>query len=127
MKKFFLIVAMMLTMGVYSFAEDSNASKVANVEKYEWKINHRKLGNALNLSIDQMEMSDDIIDEFENDMTFASTMGSEESSNMIVANAVKKNVQYMASILTKEQYRKYLMLLNLTLKNRGFEIDIFSR
>ena len=127
MKKFFLIMVMMLTMSVYSFAEDSNATKLANTEKYELKVNHRRLAYVLDMSKDQMEMSDEIISELERDMVFASCMSTEESSNKIVANAVKKNIRYMSYILNDKQYRKYLMLLNITLTNRGFDICKLNR
>jgi len=122
MKKFFLMMVMMFTMSVYSFAEDNNATKLANTEKYELKVNHRKLACALNMSKDQMEMSDEIISELERDLVFASCMDTEESSEKIVANAVKKNIKYMSYILNDKQYRKYLTLLNITLTNRGFDV-----
>jgi hypothetical protein len=122
MKKFFLMMVMMFTMSVYSFAEDNNATKLTNTEKYELKVNHRKLAYVLDMSKDQMEMSDEIISELERDMFFASCMNTEESSEKIVANAVKKNIRYMSYILNNKQYRKYLMLLNLTLEHRGFDI-----
>lgn len=125
MKKFLLMVVMMITMSANVFADDSNATNVTNTEKFELKINHRRLACALDMSRDQMEMSDDIITELENDMIFASTMGSDESSNRVVANAVKKNIKYMHYILDEKQYKKYLLLLNLTLEHRGFDITKF--
>lgn len=127
MKKFFLIMAMMFTMSVYSFAEDSDTIKLANTEKYELKVNNRSLACALDMSKDQMEISDEIISELERDMVFASSMNTEESREKIVANAVKKNIKYMSYILNDKQYRKYLMLLNLTLVNRGFDICKLNR
>ena len=33
--------------------------------------------------------------------------------------AVKKDLKYMNYILNKEQYRKYLLVLNATFNNRG--------
>ena len=125
MKKFLLMMVMMITMSANVFADDSNATNVTNTEKFELKINHRRLACALDMSRDQMEMSDDIISELERDMIFASTMGSDESSNRVVANAVKKNIKYMHYILDEKQYKKYLLLLNLTLEHRGFDIAKF--
>lgn len=127
MKKFFLMMVMMLTMSAYSFAEDSNATKLTNTEKYELKVNHRRLACVLDMSNDQMEMSDEILSELERDMAFASCMDTEESSEKIVANAVKKNIRYMSYILNDKQYRKYLMLLNLTLEHKGFDISKLNR
>ena len=127
MKKYFIMLVMMLTMSVYSFAEESTATKVAETEKYELKINHRRLACVLDMSTDQMEMYDDIISELESDMIFASVMDTEESRSAVVANAVKKNIKYMHYILNENQYKKYLMLLNLTLEHRGFDVANISK
>ena len=127
MKKVFLMLVMMFTMSVYSFAEENEATKMAETERYELKINHRRLACTLDMSSDQMEMCGDIVSELENDMMFASVMETEESRNTIVANAVKKNIKYMHYILNDNQYKKYLMLLNLTLENRGFNIEKISK
>jgi hypothetical protein len=126
MKKYFIMLVMMLTMSVYSFAEENTATKIAETEKYELKINHRKLAHILNMSSDQIEMSNDIISEFERDMVFASVMDTEESRSSIVRNAVNKNIKNMHYVLNGKQYKKYLMLLNLTLENRGFDVTKIS-
>lgn len=123
MKKFILIMFMMLSMSVYSFAEDSNATKVDNIERYEFKFNHHRLACVLGMSLDQMEMCESILNEFVNDMRFASSMETEESRMKVTASAVKKNARYMGYVLNKEQYRKYLTLLNVTLQNRGFDLS----
>lgn len=124
MKKFFLIMVMMFTMSIHSFADNSETTSSDNIERYEFKINHRRLACVLNLSIDQLEMADDVMSEFERDMLFASTCEIGESRDNVVSNLVKKNVKYMGYILNAEQHRKYLTLLNLTLKNRGFNVEI---
>ncbi len=79
------------------------------------------------MSSDQMEISNDIISELESDMMFAAVMNTEESRNSIVANAVKKNIKNMHYVLNDAQYKKYLMLLNLTLEHRGFDITKISK
>ena len=56
MKKYFIMLVMMLTMSVYSFAEENTATKMAETERYELKINHRRLACILDMSSDQMEM-----------------------------------------------------------------------
>ena len=37
----------------------------------------------------------------------------------MVDKAIKKDIRYMHYVLTGEQYRKYLMILNATVNNRG--------
>ena len=127
MKKVILLLAMMFTMSVYSFAEEGEATMVAETQKYELKINHRRLACVLDMSNDQVEMSEDIISQLERDMEFAKVMGSEDSRKAIVSNAVKKNVKWMHYILNEKQYKTYLMLLNLTLEHRGFDIAEISK
>jgi hypothetical protein len=121
------MLAMMLTMSVYSFAEESTATKMAETERYELKINHRRLACTLEMSSDQIEMSEDIISELEKDMMFASVMTTEKSRNAIVKNAVNKNIKNMRYVLNSNQYKKYLMLLNLTLEHRGFDLTKISK
>ena len=39
----------------------------------------------------------------------------------LVDKAVKKDLRYMRYILDQKQYKKYLLLLNTTLQNRGLK------
>ena len=133
MKKYFLMVAMMIATSISAFAESNevnafdNTNVEANMKKFEMKINQRRLACFLGMTVDQMENSDMVLKELESDMAFAGTMTSEDSSNKIVGNAVKKNLKWMHCILKEEQYKKYVMLLNLTLQNNGFEISEISK
>jgi hypothetical protein len=51
---------------------------------------------------------------------FAAQYGKEERAKM-VEKAINKDLAYMNYMLSDTQYRKYLMLLNLTLVNRGLK------
>ena len=51
-------------------------------------------------------------------MLFAAQLGDEDRKAM-VEKAVTKDVKYMRYILNDDQYHKYLLLLNITLNNRG--------
>jgi hypothetical protein len=119
MKKVIIMLVMLFTMSVYSFAEENNATKVSEATKYELKVNHRRLAYALNASNDQAEILGDVMTMFEQNMLFASTMENEESKGIIVGNSIKENLKWMRSILNDKQYKTYLRLLNLTLINRG--------
>ena len=124
MKKVIILLVMLFTMSVYSFAEENNAAKVSEATKYELKVNHRKLAYALNASNDQAEILGDVMTTFEQNMLFASTMENEESKGIIVGNSIKENLKWMRSILNDKQYKTYLRLLNLTLTNRGIGYQI---
>lgn len=117
MKRLFLAVVAMLSMTM-AFAENEDANNVNNVAAYDMKVNIRKLGEVLGLTYDQMESVSDIHRTFCGEMMVASQANKDERSSL-VKKAVAKDLQYMNYILNREQYRKYLMLLNATLNNRG--------
>ena len=45
----------------------------------------------------------------------------DEERQLMVEKAIKKDLAWMDYILNKDQYRKYVMLLNVTLHNRGLK------
>ena len=77
-----------------------------------------KLAVTLGLNMDQMEAVQDIHHQFCNEMMLASQAEGDERASM-VESAVKKDVRYMRYVLDEKQYKKYLLLLNTTLLNRG--------
>ncbi len=117
MKKIVLTLVAMLTMTMANAEnEDNNTVEAANA--YDMSVNMRKLAVALGLTLDQMEAVQDIHHQFCNEMMLAAQAEGDERTNM-VEQAVKKDVRYMHYILDDKQYRKYLLLLNTTLYNRG--------
>lgn len=124
MKKVIIMLAMVLAMNVSANAEEGDESRtqIENVEMYKFNTHHGKLKEALGCGEEQADLVDYAIDEFENDMLFASTISEVTSRNKVVRNAIEKNLNLMGMTLDKKQYRKYLMLMNLTLMNRGFSI-----
>jgi hypothetical protein len=42
-----------------------------------------------------------------------------ESRKTMMMNAISKDLRYMRIVLDSKQYKKYLLLLNFTLNNRG--------
>jgi hypothetical protein len=53
-------------------------------------------------------------------LLFAAQMNDEERQ-LMMEKAIKKDLAWMDYILNKDQYRKYVMLLNVTLHNRGLK------
>lgn len=119
MKRLFMVVVAMLSMTM-TFAENENAANLNNTEAYNMTVNMKKLGQALNLSKDQVESFAEIHKTFNAEMQFAAQASGEERENM-VNKAIGKDLAYMNYILSRDQYRKYLMLLNVTLINRGLK------
>lgn len=114
MKRLFLIVVALLSMTT-TFAKDENVTNVAN---YDMSVNIRKLGNCLGLTMDQMEAVGDVHKTFCAEMMNAATANTDDRDGLVDA-AITKDLRYMHYILNDKQYRKYLLLLNVTLTNRG--------
>ena len=117
MKRLFLTVVAVLTMTA-TFAENEKANSVNNANAYDMKVNMSKLGEALNLTQDQMESVADVHRTFCGEMLVAS-QANDEDRKALVEKAVLKELRYMNYLLNDKQYRTYVMLLNTTRNNRG--------
>jgi hypothetical protein len=116
MKKIVLtLVALMSMTTIYAENEGMNTT-----EAYNMTVNMKNLARTLNLSKDQVESVAEVHKTFSSEMVFAAQYGKEERTKM-VEKAVNKDLAYMNYILNKDQYRKYVMLLNTTLTNRGLK------
>ena len=115
-----LMVVAMLSMTMTSYAENENANNVKGVEAYDMSVNMRKLAVALDMDFDQMEAVEEIHRTFCAEMMFAANANKDQREEL-VEKAVNKDIRYMRYILNKDQYRKYLILLNATLRNRGLK------
>lgn len=116
MKKIVLTLVALMSMTM-TFAENEGMNAT---EAYNMTVNMKKLAQALNLSDDQVEGVAEIHKTFSSEMVFAAQYGKEERAKM-VEKAVNKDLAYMNYILNKDQYRKYVLLLNTTLTNRGLK------
>ncbi len=122
MKKIVFTLAALMSM-TFAFAEGESNAK-ANValakeaQNYEMNISTTSLARALNLGYDEVEVVNSITDSFASDMKKAGEAQGEER-NKLFKKALKRNLTYMHSVLSYEQYSKYLKLLNTTLNNRG--------
>ena len=123
MKKYLIMLVMLFTMSVYSFAEDNNATKIERIERYNVKVNTKKLADYLQLSSDQFDAVETVTNEFSNDLMFAAVQDGETSRKTVTKNLIEKNVKYMSYILNKVQMHKYLAVLNATMNNRNITIS----
>lgn len=114
MKKVILTVMAMFCMTV-TFAENEGTK---NVEAYNMNVNMASIQRTLSLSKEQAEQFADFHKTFCAEMMFAANAKSGDVEAM-VKKAVNKELRYMSYILDKDQYRKYNMLLNVTMTNRG--------
>ena len=107
---FMAMVALALVLGVAFVVERIIYLNLA-------EVNTKKLADYLELSYDQYEVVDAVINEFSSDMMFAAL----EHNKAITKNALDKNTKYMSYILNREQYGKYLKVLNATINNRKID------
>ena len=118
MKKLFLMLVMMFTMNVVTFAEDAEASKVANVERYDLKVNIKALSRYLQLNADQMDGVECVEHEFHNDLMLAA-VESDDVRHNVAKKAIEKHIKHMGYILNEKQFKKYVEVLKISIKNRG--------
>lgn len=122
MKKFVFMAALILATNTANvLASDNSVNETENVENYYIHVNEKSLSKSLGMSKDQMEICSDVIKEFENDMVFASSNANGESRKAVTRNAIMKNMRYMKMFLDEAQYKKYVLILNTTLVNRGID------
>lgn len=117
MKKILLTMVALLSMTTAVFAEGEN-NEVAEAAKYEINFNIGQLSKALDLSYDQTSAVTDITKMFASDMTNAAAASGNERAELR-KKAINRDLAYMRTVLDKEQYHKYLLLLNTTMNNRG--------
>lgn len=119
MKKLILTVVALMSMTM-TFAENESAANMNTTEAFNMNVNMSQLTKALSLSDDQIEAVSEIHKSFSAEMMFAAQYGKEERDKK-VDKAISRDLAYMNYILNENQYRKYLMLLNVTLRNRGIK------
>ena len=121
MKKLVLTVALLLATSLSVMAEDANSNKTNRVEAYTINVNINSLARYLELSKDQVESVENIQNVFAESLRCAAVMETDESRKNMVKNAVEFDLKNLSYVLSKEQYKKYLKVLNVTLINRGIE------
>ena len=123
MKKIVLTLVALMSMTM-TFAESAskNIATVNNSNKsiYNMTFNMKKLAKALELTDEQVEGVAEIHKTFSSEMMNAAEYGNEERAKL-VEKAINKDLAYMNTVLNKDQYHKYLTLLNVTLVNRGMK------
>jgi hypothetical protein len=117
MKKFFMTLGLALCFSSAVLA----AGNQPTTSKWEGEINVYKLSQYLNLSSDQTDEVSNICDYFSTQMRRANF--SKKNQNNLLRYAIYSNLKLMKNVLTKEQYSKYSTVLNMTLVNKGIELN----
>lgn len=111
MKKIFIIVAMALAGTTTQAAENVN-----NVDTFDMSTNINSLSKYLNLSNEQLQGVSNTHETFCAEVKEIGTTNDKRDEKIDIA--IKRNIKYMKMYLEKDQYKKYLRVLNATLVNK---------
>lgn len=114
MKKIVLTLIAMFSMTM-TFAENENMN-ASNA--YVMNVNINSLSRSLGLTTDQKEAVREIQATFSAELLNAAAADNADRS-AILKKAVKRDLAYMRAVLERDQYRKYVSILNATFINRG--------
>lgn len=115
MKRLAMMFVVALGMSATCFAGNKVEGKDWNLD-----VNVSKLSNYLHLDSRQVEEVSHISDYFVEKVHSAS-YAKEEKQAQKLREAVFGNFKLMKRTLTDEQYKKYVQLVNVTLKNKGLD------
>lgn len=117
-KEIAIAIVMLIAYGMPSFAEGNKTRKAERIEMYNFDVNINRLSSYLELSSDQEGVMETIMSVLKSDMLRAGMVDSEEERAALTDKAVKRNISYVRAVLSGNQVRKYLRVMNATLINK---------
>ena len=116
MKTLILTIAVLLATSFAGFAQ-SNEMNTVSLSKQPFIVSFEALERYLDLSFEQVEDVRNINDYFIATQKKSVTTSSEIQSEKM-QQAVYANIKLLKEVLSPEQYRKYIGLINVTNNNR---------
>ncbi len=121
MKRFVLLfVALATFAGATVFAANEGAN--VNKEVWNWNVRTERMVRYLDIYSGQFDKVALVNEYFSDQLQKISRIKDEDVRGKKVREAVSENLSLMKSILNVEQYRKYVTLLNLTIRNKGLDV-----
>ena len=117
MKRLGLTLVAVLSLATATFA----AGNQPVTEKWEGNINVEKLSKYLKLSSTQHEEVATICEFFSEQVKRANDADKDQEE--LLRKAVLSNLKLMKQTLDKKQYANYTKVLNITLRNKGIELE----
>ena len=117
MKRLGLTLVAAICMATVTFA----AGNQPTTAKWEGNINVAKLSLFLKLSSEQQQEVANICEFFNEEMSRANQ--SKDKQDELTRKAVYSNLKLMKQTLDEKQYADYTKVLNITLKNKGIEVE----
>ena len=119
MKRLGLTFVAAFCLTVTTFAAGNQP--VTETAKWDGSINVARLSKYLDLDSKQHEEVVNIIDFFNREMSRATK--AKKNREQMLRNAGYGNLKLMKNTLDEKQYANYTKVLNVTLRNKGFEIN----
>ena len=121
MKRFVLLfVALATFAGATVFAANEGAN--VNKEVWNWNVRTERMVRYLDIYSGQFDKVALVNEYFSDQLQKISRIKDEDVRAKKVREAVSENLSLMKGILNVEQYRKYVTLLNLTIRNKGLDV-----
>lgn len=124
MKKMIFTAAMALMVSTAAFAGKANSDKANTAEvstvDFSFDVNANSVVRYLSLSEEQHDQMEYVFDRLDSDLRRIKYTKEEKRAERL-QQALTYNLSAAHQCLNAEQYHKYLVLLNCTLKNKGLD------
>ncbi len=118
MKRTIFTIAMSFMLFFSAMASDN---KMESTEAYHINVNTEALTRSLETNKDQNEAIANIMEIFTAQMENTRVEENATTRAKMLDNTIDTNLKYMRQVLSNEQYKKYLAILNSTMRNRGLK------
>ena len=117
MKKMFILAVSVIMMATANV----NAQEVAPAKvDYNFNVNIKSLGRFLNLDEDQKSEMEYACGNFTAQVSHIQQVNEEERSERM-QRVLARNLSFAHTVLDEAQYRKYLIILNNTMRNKHLD------
>lgn len=103
------------------FSAMAGDNKIESTEAYHINVNTESLTRTLETNKDQNDAIANIMEIFSAQMENTRVEDNATTRAKMLNNTINMNLMYMRQVLTNEQYKKYLAILNSTMHNRGLK------
>ena len=121
MKRVIFAVVMLCTFGMTSYADNVKDSLKTEVSVKQYDLSNvsvkERFAKLLNLDEVQMNNVEFSINTLNQQLKTISGEPTRDSRVIMLDNAFKENVKFLKGVLTDEQYKKYLQIMNATRRN----------
>lgn len=126
MKKnlFIAVSAIMMATANVKGEEIVNLSATPEVN-YKLEVPMRSMSRYLNLDENQQCLMEDVSRDFQFAVACLENTSADQRA-MDMKKALRMHLSYTREVLKPEQYRRYLVILNNTMKNKGLDTLLFD-